>query len=103
MLSNLSQSKIKNEEDHNDEQDIPLINTTNRLKKQNIEILCKILKELARDPVKLTEKTLGKFNFNNLTTNYDYEEKVEDEDDNEDRNGRHVSRSRLRKNNSSIN
>ncbi len=99
LISSLSQTKLKNEEENNDEQNIPLINPINRMKQKNVDILCKIIKELIKDPVKISEKSLGNFNFGNSPKNsYDYEENVQDYDT--DDTSRRQSRSRLRKNNS---
>jgi len=99
LISSLSQTKLKNEEENNDEQNIPLINPINRMKQKNVDILCEIIKELIKDPVKISEKSLGNFNFGNSPKNsYDYEENVQDYDT--DDTSRRQSRSRLRKNNS---
>jgi len=69
------------------------------MKQKTVDILCKIIKELIKDPVKLSEKSLGKFNFDNLKkSSFDYEERVQEDDDDDTK--RRQSRSRLRKNNS---
>jgi hypothetical protein len=96
LVSNLSQMIIKNDLDNTDnEQNMSLLNTTTRMKKSNVDILCKLIKDLIQKPVFISDKTLGKFNFNN-NKQYDYEERVSDDE----LINKRKSRSRLRKNNS---
>jgi len=96
LVSNLSQMIIRNDNilDHENDNNISLLNTTTRMKKTNVDILCNLIKDLIKSPIFISDKTLGKFNFNNKQ--YDYEERVSDDEIINKRK----SRSRLRKNNS---
>lgn len=98
LVSNLCQSKIRsNEIDDENQHDICLLSDSIKLKRLNTSILCKIIKDLVREPVLISDKTLGKFKFNNKKAlQFDYEESVKEEDEMNQRK----SRSRLRKNNS---
>ena len=77
LVNYLTQSKSIQNKDTNPSGSY---NGTSSLNACHQILLHKILKELAREPIIFSNKTLGKFHFKTQINNYDYQENVDESD-----------------------
>ena len=77
LVNYLTQSKSKQNKDN---KPTGSYNDASSLNACHQILLHKILKELAREPIIFSNKTLGKFHFKTQINTYDYQENVDESD-----------------------